>query len=558
MRKLFPLLICLWCCCAVSTYAQLTPMETREAEWKAYALPQTNFTRQKSADNKVAFRIPADWKQEGTTLTFVGPRLATIRVYVQEIPDGYPLQDYVTSFLQAVRDNAGTPEATLTRKTQIQDLEAREIFLEQTNVEGDQVRSVFWITVNGPLALSFTFTAPITHATELEPFFKAVVQSVVFLPRQPGVFENLRTSALKPGASGPIHELESIVASLDELGVDREPAINRLASLYASQPDAAIDLLVDRRPIVRNAAVHALVRSNNNSLSPFLWERVDDSDPLVDEAAARVIATRAGVIDEIIERSMFGHRVEVIARIWPFMSKDKRLDLLQRIFSQTAERPGPPPPAAGKPGVTVSAKELRAVKPGELPVPVVKKFSNDPNVQIGALTLLIDVPVEQFKLPLERIIASNNDELIATALQLAYIRGETLAVEPLLKLVKSSDRHVSWFAAQCLGFSAGISDIARIEALISKDADYGLKTAIKEIRFRQELSNAKSAKEQRELIGKAFADAAFADFAWRYDCEATVAGCTPTTTSKRDLTVKPFAENLFPKKVRHYIAIPKP
>src|SRR5262245_45266360 len=110
MRKLF-LLVGLWCCCAVSAYAQSTPAQSREAEWKGYALPQTNFARQKSADNKVVFRIPADWKQQAGELTFTGPNSAVIRVYVQEIPDGYPLQDYVTSFLRVVRDNAGTPEA---------------------------------------------------------------------------------------------------------------------------------------------------------------------------------------------------------------------------------------------------------------------------------------------------------------------------------------------------------------------------------------------------------------------------------------------------------------
>lgn len=561
MRKLFLiLLLWLWCCCPVPTHAQLTPTQTREAEWKAYALPQTNFTRQKSDGNKVAFRIPVDWKQEGETLTFVGPHSASIRVHVQEIPDGYPLQEYVTSLLQVVRDNAVTPEATLTRKTEIQDLEAREIFLENTNVEGDQVRNVFWITVNGPLALSFNFSAPIAHATELEPFFKAVVQSVVFLPRKHTMFEALRTTVVKPGATGPIHELETIVASLDELGVDREPAINRLASLYASQPDAPIDLLVDRRPIVRSAAVQALIRSNNSSLSPFLWEQVDDSDPFVAEAAARVVAARAGVIDEIIEHSMFGHRVELIARLWPFMSKDKRTDFLQRIFSQTARRNANPPPMVkpGTPEVTVSVKELRAVKPGETPSAPVKNFSDDPNVQIGALTLLIDVPVGEFKLPLDRIIASNNDELIATALQLAYMRAEDLPLEPSLKLVKSSNPQVSKMAAQALAFSAGIADIPRIEALISKDSGDELKSTIKKIRFRHELSNAKGANEQRAIISRAYADAALADFAWRYDCEATVAGCTPTTASKRDLAVKPFGENLFPKKLRHYIAIPKP
>ena len=564
MRKLF-LLVCLWWCCAVSAFPQLTPSQTREAEWKAYALPQTNFARQKSADNRVVFRVPADWKQQGIELTFAGPYSSSIRVFVQEIPDGYPLQDYVTSFLQAVRDNAGTPDATLTRKTQIQDFEAREIFLENPNAEGEVFRSVFWVTVNGPLALAFNFKAPVAHATELEPFFKATVQSVVFLPRYATSFEALRTTAVKAGTTSPIYELENIVASLDELGVDREPAITRLAALFASQPDAPLDLLVDGRPIVRSVAIQALVRSNNSSLTPFLSDPVDDRDPLVAEAAARVVATRPGVIDELIERSMSGHRIELIARLWPFMSKEKRMDLLQRIFSQTAHRNADPPPPAKaptKPEVTVSVKELRAVKPGEAPPPVAKNFSNDPNVQIGALTLLVDVSPEEFKLPLDRIMASNNDELIELALQVAYIRGEALPVEPLLKLVKSTDLQLSGFAASCLAFSAGISDIARIEPLISKDPakkalDDELKTTIKKIRFRHELSNAKSAKEQREILGKAQGDAALADFAWRYDCEATVTGC-PQTAPKRELTVKPFGENLFPKKVRHYIAFPKP
>ena len=565
MRKLF-LLVGLWCCCAVSAYAQSTP--GREAEWNGYALPQTNFARQKIADDKVVFRIPADWKQQAGELTFIGPHSSVIRVYVQEIPDGYPLQDYVTSFLRVVRDNAGTPEATLTRKTQIQDLEAREIFLENPNAEGEVFRSVSWITVNGPTALTFNFQAPVAHAAEIEPLFKAVVESILFLPSEHTAFEALRTAAVKTGTTSPIHELESIVDSLDELGVDREPAITRLAALFTSQPDAAIDLLLDRRPIVRSAAVQALVRSNNSSLSPFLWELVDDRDPLVAEPAARVVATRADVIDELIERSMFGHHIELIARVLPFMLKDKRIDLLQRIFSQTAHRNANPPPAAKplKPEVTVSVKELRALKPGEIPGAVIRGFSDDPNVQIGALTLLTNVPIEEFKLPLERIVASKDDDLIALALQVAYVRGESLKVEPLLKLITSSDQHVSNYAVQCLGFSATVADIPRIEALISKDSaeakktlDDGIKTTIKKIRFRYELSNAKNPNEQREIIAKAFADASLADFAWRYDCEATVAGCTPTTkAAPKDLVVKPFAENLFPRKVRHYIAIPKP
>ena len=101
----------------------------------------------------------------------------------------------------------------MTRKTQLQDLEAREIFLEIDNTEGQTIRSTSWITVSGPLAVTFNFQAPAAHAAELEPFFKAVVQSVVFVSRDYLAFEALRTSLIKTPAPGPINEVESIVAS---------------------------------------------------------------------------------------------------------------------------------------------------------------------------------------------------------------------------------------------------------------------------------------------------------------------------------------------------------
>ena len=573
MRKLFPLII-LWCCCVVSAAAQsptqLTPAQAREAEWKGYSLPHSNFVRQKDPQETIVFRVPVDWKQQ-SPMTFVGPHAASMRVYVQQIPDGYSLQEYFTSFLRVVRDNAGTAETILTRKTQVQDLEAREIFLETANAEGDTIRSVSWIVVNGPLAVTFNFQAPVAHAAELEPLFKSIVQSLIFLPPDHVVFEGLRSAALKSVTPGPIHEIENIVASLNEPSVNREPAITQLAAFFTSQPDTAVDLLIDRRPIVRAAAVQALVRANNSSLAPFLWAVVDDRDPLVAEAAARVVATKPDVIEQLIDRSMFGQAVDLIARVWPFMPKDKRLDLMQRIFNQTAARVTGPPPAevkpATKPGVSVRVKELRAVKPGEAPPPLAgRTFSNDPNVQIGALTLLIDVPRDEFKLPLERIIASNENELIVVALHVANIRVEALPLEPLLKLVKSADQQVSKAAAQCLSLAGGVGDIPRIEALISKDSGEAtkalndeLKLSIRKIRFRQEMGAAKNDDEKRAIIDKAYADASLANFVWLFDCEATVAGCSGNPiVIKPNFTVNVFAENLFPKRVRQYLAIPKP
>src|SRR6185369_4330195 len=177
MRKLF-LLISLWCFCVVSAIAQapaqLTPTQAREAEWQGYALPQVNFVRHKDPDGKIIFRVPADWKQE-TTLSFAGPHSAAITFYVQQIPDGYSLPEYFTSFLRVVRDNSNAADSILTRKTQVQDLEAREIFFDYARADGEMMRSVSWIVVSGPLAVTMNLQAPIGNAAELEPLFKAVV-----------------------------------------------------------------------------------------------------------------------------------------------------------------------------------------------------------------------------------------------------------------------------------------------------------------------------------------------------------------------------------------------
>ena len=551
--------------------AQLTPAQAREAEWKSYALPQTNFARQMSPEKEFLFRVPADWKQQGTELVFNGPHTSFIKVYAAKIPDGYPFQEYFASALQSVRDVPGAADRTLTRKTQLQDLEAREIFLEIDNTEGETIRSTSWITVSGPLAVTFNFQAPTAHAAELEPFFKAVVQSVVFVSRDYQVLESLRSTIIKTPTPGPINEIESIVAALGEATSDRESTINRLSSLFSTHADVTIDLLLDRRPLIRAAAVQALARTTNNTLKPFLWEMVDDEELLVAEAAARSVATEPDVVAQTLKHSASGYDTETIARVWPFMARDKRIELLQQIFNKTATPKPSTPPAAKtsqKTAITVKAIELKAIKPGT-PVPdVTVGVSTDADVQLGALTLLTTMPRDEFKLPLARLMASNYNPLIAVGLQVAEYRGEALPVDSLLKLVASSDQQVSKLAAQSLGFSASVSDIPTIEALVSKDTaaakkslDDELKLSIKKIRFRNELSTAKTAAEAREIISKALTDPSLDEFAWRYDCEAFPNGCGPANSQpalKSDFAVKPFAENLFPRKVRHYTAIPNP
>jgi Flp pilus assembly protein TadD len=542
---------------------QLTRIQTREAEWKNYSLPKTNFTRKMNAEKNFIFRIPSDWTPI-SDLEFIGPHDASFKILIDKIPEGYPLDEYFGGILQAVKDMTGAAETVLSRKTELQDVEAREIVLQFTDAEGTLIRSTSWVTIRGPQALMFNLKVPATHSVEIEPFFKAIVQSVIFVSSDDYLaFEPVRSFAIKTPTNGPISELESIVTSLSDTTTEREAAINRLAALYSATPDLAIDLLIDRRPLIRAGAAQAIARSKNPALTSFLWQLLDDPEPLVSEAAARSVANAPDIVQRLIDESMSGFLTEVIARVWPFMPKPKRNELLEIIFKEPAVPRSAPPPAVKRPtksGVSIRLGEIVPVQPGKL-LPV--SVARDPNVQLGALTLLLSVPPDEFKLPLARLTASNYNPLIAVGLQVAYTRSEVLPLAPLLKLVSSPDELVRTVAIKNLTLAAGVADIPQIEALISKDGsrksvDDELKLAISEIKFRYELAG-KTEDEKRQLVSKALTDPSLAHFAWRFHCEATASGCTPNTAGpKRDLAIKPFAENLFPKKVVHYTAIPNP
>src|SRR4030095_14774735 len=472
--KLVLLLCLLLLAVANQAIAQTPDLQQRETEWKNYRVPNANFVRQTAPEKQFIYRVPADWAQEGTSLKFNGPHNSSIRLFVQEVPDGYPLQDFVATVLRTISDTPGAADRMLTRRVQFQDLEAREIMVESDTAEGDLYRSTTWITLNGPLSVSINLQTPAEHALEIEPFFKAVVQSVMFVSIQYPAFEALRTSAIKAPAPGPINEVEAVVASLNEVNTDYESAVARLSSVFrfkqrndeervvpsrnevntnyesavarlssffSSNPDVVVDLLVDSRPIVRSAAVGGLARSNNVALAPLLWRALEDPEPFVAETPAGRMAGGADVVTQDQERWLSGFATEPVARMWPFMAKQKRIELLQSVFNQTAVRPATP--KAGKPGVSVSVSEMAPVdpaKPNKLPSTVLANMAQDPNIQIGALTLLLNTPREDFKLPLARLMAANYDPLVAVGLQVANARSEALPLDSLLKLAVSHNQ----------------------------------------------------------------------------------------------------------------------
>jgi tetratricopeptide (TPR) repeat protein len=567
MRKfLVPLVVLLLVSGAlVTANAQATRLQAREAEWKSYALPKTNFRREMNVEKTFVFRVPADWERISTDFKFRGPHSSSLEIMIQKVPEGYPLDDYFAGMVRTVKDLTGSAESILTRKTQLHDLEAREINLQFPAPEGEIICSTSWVTIHGPAALVFNMQAPIAYAAEIEPYFKAVVQSVIFVGPDYDSYEELRNTVVKTPSNSPIDEIESIVTTLNDATTEREAAVTRLTALFSSAPDVALDLLLDRRPLVRIATVQAIGRSNNAALAPTLWKFVHDREPLVTEAAARALAKLPDIVPQIVQHSMSGFDTQTIARVWPFMPKEKRNELLQLIFKEPAiHRPTTVLQPRAKPGTSATVVELTPYKPGPQIATFPSVASRDPNVQIGALTLLVTVPRDEFKLPLTQLMASKYDPLIAVGLQVALWRGEALPVNQLLSLASSLDQQVSWFAVQNLAVAGTPADISRLEALISKDGskkalDDLIKLSIKKINFRQQLGAAKTEAEQREITRKALADASLAEFAWLFDCEARTDGCTADPAGlKRDVAIKSFAENLFPKRVKHYTAIPNP
>jgi tetratricopeptide (TPR) repeat protein len=549
----------------VLTNAQVNRSQAREAEWKSYSLPTTNFTRQTDPEKHFVFRVPTDWQQLNTFL-YTGPHSSTLKIVIEKVPEGLSFEEYFGSVLQTVKDISGASASIVTRRTQLQDQDARELVIDAPDAEGVLMRSTSWLTIRGPQAIIFNLRVPAANAAEVEPFFKAVVQSVIF-PGRDTVLESLKNSTIKPTPVGPVNELQNVVASLNDATTERESAVTRLAALYSPATDAALDLLADDRPLVRLAAVHAAVRSNNTALTPFLWELLDDREALVAEAAARGLANSPEIATKVIEELRSGfNNTRMIARLWPFLPKAKRNELLDYVFKETAVHHSPPPPTRfrTKGDVKVIVGPMIPVEPGK-PAPIIAApVSHDPNVQIGALMLLANVPREEYKLPFARIMASNYDPLIAVGLQTTFVRQEPLPVTTLAKLVSSSNKQVSKLAAMNFAFSASASDIPLIETLIARNAaqkelNAELKLAVKKINFRHQLDSAKTSNERQELVEKALSDTAIADFAWLFHCEATLSGCTPNVPAlKRELAIKPFGENLFPKKLRHYTAIPNP
>jgi hypothetical protein len=221
------------------TSAQTADPQARESEWKNYKLPPAEFSRFVDASKIVFFRAPATWERVAGYLSFKGPHDAELKVIVEKISDGMPLKSYTNAVLQNLRNIPGGSDSLTVRPTEISGFEAREFFFTLPNLRGDTTRRMIWCMVSGPNAVSFVFIVPETDAAELEPFFKAVIESVVIFESDAeySLFERLRGAAIKESKPSRIDQVRSLVYAISGFNDEaRTKAVEALVAIFDSSP----------------------------------------------------------------------------------------------------------------------------------------------------------------------------------------------------------------------------------------------------------------------------------------------------------------------------------
>lgn len=592
-----------------SVSAQTVDPRAREAEWKAYKLPAVDFTR--SVVNKtVLVRVPTAWERGGY-MEFKGPHETQLRVIVEKVPDGIPLVSYTNAVLQGLRNVPGGADSLTVRRTEISGLEAREFFLTLPDLRGETTRRMIWSTVSGPNAVSFVLVTQEATAAEIEPHFKAVIESCLIFESDAeyDLFEKLRSAAIKEEKPLRIDKVRSLVDTVK--GFDdaaRANAVEALVSIFDSTPDAAVELLFDHDPIVRASAIEAVGRSSNRELDSFLVRALADESAAVAVRAARSLAKRNDIIKLLRDDSANWEGVQTIrlVRSLPFLDVPTRNQLIGELINHksnatisttTKRAQPPPPPRPAMPRTTPSAEKATVPK---VQIDPTRKLKSLGAISVSAGTLrfsdaegIVFDLVPDFDalvpaIPTTKLLDENRDA--EGALQLAGQSRTKLPVDSLIGLLAGNDRTLRRLVLSNLAISASTRDISRIETVVGKLTEppldkfeivsaiklrplaEELRTTIKKIRWREKLEAADPS--SREAVFKeAFADNDVAAWAWPYVRDlieapgprlskplfrsSGAAEAVPSRTEKETLpNVSPLAENLLPANLMLYAAIP--
>jgi tetratricopeptide (TPR) repeat protein len=538
----------------------------RADEWNSYKLPSTEFVRQVD-DAGVIFRRPAAWQPDSdarkndkaTSYHFTGPYSAHLTISIEKIPDGLPLPEYAAAILQQLRNLPEIGESLTVRSTEMAGLEAREIMFAVPDDNAEPSRRLIWCTVSGPVAVAVILIAPESRSAELEPYLRGVVDTLTITEAgRLKIFEILRAAAIKESKPARVDEVQSLFTTVNGLdAAARNTAISKLTSIVATKPELAIDYLLDRRPILRAATLQAVAGSQNHVLDPLLMNGLRDKEDYVAQRAAAGIAALPNALSLLREETLNWMSTGELARVWHFLPRKSQVQILSEVFSS-------------------SGNPLSRPAASRTTVRIIGTDAPDPNAQLGLLTLLVDVPVQDFKVPFAEVLKANNDLVTAAALQVAATRAEHLPVADLIKLLSATHSEVRRLAALNLGDSATTANISELEDLVKKletlpatgsdktpSADSGnaktvadLRVAIRKIRLRDQLATA-NAEQKQKLLREALADKDLAQWTWLRYVRDEKRSAIPAVAGEFP-RLSPFGENAFPEKMTHYVAIENP
>jgi tetratricopeptide (TPR) repeat protein len=598
------LLLCLMAPAAAR--AQASDPKAREQQWNGYTLPSVEFTRYADPSRVLMFRVPAAWAQDGF-FHFKGPHDSELTIMIEKVPDGVPLTSFANAVTQNLRGLPGGADALTVRPTEISSIEGREFMFNLVDVTGRMTRRLIWFTVSGPTAVSFVLIEPEENAAEIEPYFKAIIESVVVFQSDAHgkLFEDLRSKAIKTDQPVRIADVRAQVGTINRYDSEaRRIAVASLAASFDSAPDSVIDLLIDRRPLVRAAAVEALGRSSNRALDGFLLLALADPSADVALRAARALATREELVKLLRDDSAGwqGLQLERVMRAVPMLDEKTRNQLLKEVAGEFKPAPPPrklrPPPPAPKTrrppapprsrtkGGVIGGVPVSPPPPGLPPSGTMKVDLLPPLVAVRGLNndALVAWMLPNFDslasvLSVDRLLNGGNTS-VTMALSLALESRTRLPVGTLIKLLADEDPDVQRLAAQNLAVSAAAADIGRIEQFAggmvtvsagipnssTRSLKHELEIAAKKIRWREEFGSATN-EARDQLINAAFADSDISDFAWTYirdalegpeirvsrPLPARTPGTAPPEIKNR---VSPLADNILPPAVTLYAAIP--
>ncbi|MDX2041216.1 MAG: transglutaminase domain-containing protein [Acidobacteriota bacterium] len=294
--------------------SQAVDRETRAAQWDGYKLPEGKFVRFVDRQKGYALWHPADWKDRvspnGIRLFQPAPQSVNMLVLTEDIPEGFGVANYTSSYLQGLRNQPTVEDSVLVRRAVMNGLEWREISYD-IDRQGSPVHQTMWVTAVGTRAYAFALTTLPADLEKDEALFKRIMLTVRIgaAGHWDEEFEELHSKFAKTAPPDGQEIAAALLANeLRAAKISFAAAVTKLAELFSpslpigNSAAAALDLLADADPQIRAAAITALGKAAADDLSneALVWA-LSDKDAIASSAAASALAARGQAAKQIIK-----------------------------------------------------------------------------------------------------------------------------------------------------------------------------------------------------------------------------------------------------------------